>query len=280
MMDRADLHTHSNWSDGVHRPSFIVETAVSLGLGGVALTDHDTLGGLREFLATEVSSEIVRVPGIEISTESVGGEAHLLGYFVPPDARELERELHRFREIRRARFPKMVSRLRELGVVLDSEKVERTMSEIDVPGRPHLARLLVEAGYVKNTDEAFERFLGEGRPAYVKRELIEIHRGIDLLRWIGAVPVLAHPLTVQIDDLTEFLRDLKQHGLVGVETEYKYTSVKTPLSPHEVRSIAKRLGLIMTGGSDYHDAESHAQLGEVTCPIETIEKLRKAADEL
>lgn len=280
MRDRADLHTHSLFSDGVDTPEKIVKLADRLELGGVALTDHDTIQGLKQFLECEASPALRRVPGIEISTESECGEAHLLGYFVPPDADSIESELEKFRKQRKYRFPKMVRRLEELGITIDPAKVKEIMDTVHVPGRPHLARLLVDEGVVRSTDEAFELYLAEGRPAYIKRELIELHDGIRLLRSVGAVPVIAHPLTIQITDLRSFLTDLKRTGLEGIEAEYHYDIVKTRIHPDEIRNVARELGLVMTGGSDYHGDGSHSQLAKATVSVDVIDQLQEIAQEM
>ncbi|MCF2135930.1 MAG: PHP domain-containing protein [Candidatus Thorarchaeota archaeon] len=277
MRDRADLHTHSHFSDGINSPTEIVKLATERGLAGIALTDHDTLRGLTEFLQCDAPPTLRRVPGIEISTESEGGEAHLLGYFVTPDDHAIAEELERFRKRRRNRFLKMVKRLDELGITIDPVRVKQIMDTIQVPGRPHLARLLVEEGVVKDTDEAFEIYLAEGRPAYVWRQLIELHDGIRLLRSVGAVPVLAHPLTIKIADLHAFLSDLKQTGLAGIEVEYHYSTTRSQIDTNVIRETAKGLGLIMTGGSDYHGDQSHSPLGAVTVSSDVIDQLQREA---
>ena len=280
MRDRADLHTHSHYSDGEHSPTEVVTKAVELGLGGLALTDHDTLNGLREFMNAKALSHLQRIPGIEISTDSGRGEAHLLGYFVPLESEKLQRELWRFKEIRRARFPKMVKRLSDIGIELQPEGVQRVMEEVDVPGRPHLARLLVQEGFVKDMNEAFSKYLAEGRPAYIKRDLVTLHEGISLLRSVGAVPVLAHPFTIEINDMESFLNDLRNNGLLGVEVEYRYTLTRTNVDIPSLRAITSDLGLIMTGGSDYHGEGSHNALGCATVSVEIIDALIEARESL
>ncbi len=275
--DQADLHVHSDRSDGVHPPAEIVRMAVDINLGGVALTDHDTTAGLQEFTETPAPDWLIRVPGIEISTDWHGEEVHLLGYLVPEHSPRLEKRLQHFREGRERRFPKMVERLRNLGIDLDEESVRAILENVESPGRPHLARLLVEAGVVRDINEAFERYLGEGRPAYVRREMIDLYDGVRLLDSVGAVPVLAHPLFFPVETIQGLLRELVELGLRGVEVEYAYPNSPGKDAFDALRRTARELGLIETGGSDYHDPESYALLGGVTVPIGTVDRLRQSS---
>jgi len=171
----------------------------------------------------------------------------------------------------------MVARLQDLGIELDRERIQNIVDSVDSPGRPHLARLLVEYGVVADTQEAFDRFLGEGKPAYVKRERIELKAGIELLSSVGAVPVLAHPLLINVDHLDRLIVELIEVGLKGIEVRYAYPDPALQDRIVELSRLAKELGLIETGGSDYHEPSSHAPLGGVTVPVETIELLRDAA---
>lgn len=280
MRARADLHVHSNLSDGVHSPSELLALASNLNLGGVALTDHDTIDGLVEFMNAEVHGCPIRIPGVEISTEYKGVEAHLLGYFVPTQAPKLVKRLKTLEESRRKRFPKMRSRLESEGIRLSDDDIDQMLQGVKAPGRPHMAKLLIQRGYVKDIEEAFHKYLGKGKPGYVKKERADIGEAISLLRSEGAVPVLAHPLTMRLPDLRSTLIKLRELGLLGVESEYDYQHLHLNVKPGEVRAIAEGLGLIETAGSDYHGDGAHRNLGSVTVPIHVVDNLRKAHEEL
>jgi predicted metal-dependent phosphoesterase TrpH len=277
---RADLHVHSNLSDGIHSPSQLLSIASGLNLGALALTDHDTIDGLVEFMNAEVRESPVRIPGVEISTEYKGVEAHLLGYFVPSQAPRLVKRLKALEASRRKRFPKMQSRLESEGIRLSDDDIDQILQGVKAPGRPHMAKLLIRRGYVKDIEEAFHKYLGKGKPGYVKKEHADIRKAISLLRSEGAVPVLAHPLTMRLPDLRSTLIELRELGLLGVEIEYDYQHLRLNVKPGEVRAMTEGLGLIETGGSDYHGDGAHRNLGGVTVPIQVVDNLRKAHDEL
>lgn len=280
MRTRADLHVHSNLSDGVHSPAELLSIASDLNLGALALTDHDTIDGLVEFMNAEVHGCPIRIPGVEISTEHKGVEAHLLGYYVPTRAPKLVKKLKTLEESRRRRFPKMRNCLESEGIQLFDDDINQILQGVKAPGRPHMAKLLIQRGYVKDIEEAFHKYLGKGKPGYVKKEYADIGDAIGLLRFEGAVPVLAHPLTMQLPDLRSTLIELRELGLLGVEVEYDYQHLRLNVKPGEVQEIAEGLGLIETGGSDYHGDGAHRNLGGVTVPIHVVDNLRKAHEEL
>ncbi len=273
---RADLHTHSVCSDGSDSPAVLVRKAEKMGLGGIALTDHDTLKGLRDFMDAASRANLTGVPGVEISTEHDGKEVHLLGYYVPFDSEELLRRLESLSNARQVRFLKMVEKLRGIGIDVRQEEVDEVLQGVESPGRPHLAGLLVRKGVVRNSAEAFRHYLVEGKPAYVKKERLGTVEAIRLLRSAGAVPVIAHPLTIETANLREFLEHLQKYGAVGVETEYDYASWGTAGSPEDVRKAVQGLGFIETGGSDYHGDMAAAKLGSATVEIGTIKRLKQA----
>ncbi len=280
MRARADLHAHSNLSDGVHSPSGLLSIASDLNLGALALTDHDTIDGLVEFMNAEVRGCPIRIPGVEISTEYQGVEAHLLGYFVPTRAPKLVKRLKALEESRRKRFPKMLNRLESEGIRLSDDDIDQILQGVKAPGRPHMAKLLIRRGYVKDIEEAFHKYLGKGKPGYVRKEHADIGETISLLRSEGAVPVLAHPLTMRLPDLRSTLIELRELGLLGVEIEYDYQHLRLNVKPGEVQAMAGGLGLIETGGSDYHGDGAHRNLGSVTVPIHVVDNLQKAHEEL
>ncbi len=277
MRDRVDLHVHSNRSDGVYTPTHLVRLAEQVGLGGLALTDHDTTAGIDEFLHTSCNSQLIRIGGVEISTEYREQEVHILGYFVSDKAPQLETRLEWLEKTRTLRISRMIHRLNELGIDIDEQDVQRRLSTVKAPGRPHLARILVDMGVVRDLNEAFTLYLGKGRPAYIKKEMMDTREAIALLRSIGSVPVLAHPLILRSISLEAFLTDLRRIGLMGVEVFYDYSGMMIEHNTEELARIADRLGLIKTGGSDYHGDEYDSILGKTTASIEVVTSLQQAS---
>ena len=275
---RADLHTHSSGSDGSDTPTEIAQKADRIGLGGVALTDHDSLEGIQEFMDAEVSDEIIRVPGLEISAEYDDKEVHILGYFVPTDSKPLNEKLQFLRKARHDRLPKMIQKLNDLDVGVTLDELYDTLEGVESPGRPHVAQLLVDKGYVKTTREAFREYLAANRPAYVKKERMEAREAVRLFSSVGAAPVLAHPLTIKVPDLRPVVEELMKEGLVGVEVEYDYGHIVMNFPDVDVKETIKGLDLIHTGGSDYHGTVHFTELGGITVPIEVIDELRRSAD--
>jgi predicted metal-dependent phosphoesterase TrpH len=274
---RADLHTHSSFSDGTDSPAELVRLADELQLGGIALTDHDTVNGLKDFLNADASEDLIRVPGIELSSEYQGREVHVLGYFVPLDSVSMEKKLEHLRDVRRKRFPKMVEKLRELGFEIAQSEVDDILQNVEAPGRPHLAILMKQLGLVESTREAFSLYIGEGKPAYVKKARLSTPDAIRFLREEGAVPVIAHPLSSGFPNLREFLFEMREFGLMGVEADYNYRPMKIAVNPESVKDAIAGLDLIATGGSDYHGGQWMGKFAEVTVPLEVIEKLREKA---
>jgi predicted metal-dependent phosphoesterase TrpH len=244
-------------------------------LGGIALTDHDSLDGIPEFMETDVSDELVRVPGLEISTEFENLEVHILGYFVPLNSKPLNSKLEFLRKARHDRLPKIIQKLRDLDIDVTLEELYENLEGVASPGRPHVAQLLVKKGVVETTSEAFQKYLASDRPAYVRKERMKTIDAVRLLRSVGAFPVLAHPLTVRISDLYSFIQTLTKEGLLGIEVEYDYSFWEIDRSSDEVREISGEWHLLQTGGSDYHGTIHFTELGSITVPIEIIDEMRK-----
>jgi len=263
-----DLHTHTLRSDGLLTPSELVAAVHAAGVRLVAITDHDTLAGVRELRASGATPGGLEViPGIEINTvvrdrdHVLEGEVHVLGLGVDPDDEALEAALSLQRDARRIRFEKMTGRLRDLGMPIEAalETLPATTDE-DALGRPRVARALIEAGHATSVEDAFNRHLSHGRPAYVPREGLGPREAIGAIRAAGGLASLAHYPEAR-DDLG-FLRELIDMGLNGLEVHYRAYDAATVAG---MRAIASDLGLVMTGGSDYHGdretyADAHAQL--------------------
>lgn len=272
---RADLHTHSSASDGSDSPTELVRKADAIKLGGIALTDHDTMDGIQEFMKADASDDLVRVPGLEISTEYEKKEVHILGYFVPLDSKPLNDRLEFLRKSRHDRLPKMIQKLNNLGIEITLEELYEDLEGVASPGRPHVAQALIKKGTVKTTLEAFQKYLASDKPAFVKKERLDTVEAVKLLRSVGAVPVVAHPLTVKVQDLRSFVETLMNAGLMGVEVEYDYSFMGMHRASDEVREAIQDLNVLHTGGSDYHGTVHHTDIGSVTVPIEVIDSLEK-----
>ena len=266
MSSRADLHVHTTASDGQCTPEHVVAMARALGLCAIAITDHESTLGVGPAQRAAEGTELLIVPGVEISAESSLGEVHILGYFVEPEGNGLARRLHELREARVGRARKMVDKLAALGLPLSWERV-RELAGGESVGRPHIARALLERGYVSSIEEAFALYIGSKGPAYVDRMRVTPAEAINLIRQAQGVPVLAHPLQI-----AGVVPSLVQMGLQGMETSY------SGYSAEEVRyleEIARQYGLVTTGGSDYHGPDVPIALGEATAPCETVELLRQ-----
>ncbi len=249
---RADLHTHSDRSDGTDAPAELVRLASGKGIDVLALTDHDTTDGWDEATeeAERVGLRLVR--GLEVSCTFEDRGVHLLAYEPDPTYPPLADELARIREGRAARLPAMLERLRSLGIDIDDADLRRAAGDAAALGRPHVADALVARGVVADRSEAFATYLGRRGPGYVRRYAADLEQVIGWVAEAGGVTVLAHPWTPRHDfrALDEAgLSRLKDAGLAGVEVDHEDHDAATR---DELRAIAARLDLVVTGSSDYH----------------------------
>lgn len=249
-----DLHTHSTVSDGSEAPERVVELAHEAGCSAVALTDHDSLAGLDRARVRADRLGLRLVPGCEVSCVPVAnGGVHVLVYFVDDPASPLGVELDRLRDDRRARNLALVDRLGELGVPVTFPEVAAHAGSDEGVGRPHFAQALVDRGAVGSVEEAFDRYLANGAPAYVPKGRLSVADVCGLARASGGVAVLAHPTTVGLegDALAGAVRDMAGAGLGGLEAVYGRYS---PRQRTDLGNLARRFGLVVTGGSDFHGA--------------------------
>lgn len=276
MGSRADLHTHSTFSDGVLTPTELIELAHKRGVRVMSLSDHDTTEGLPEAFATAARhTDFMLIPGIEMSTDIPGSEVHILGHFIDWKDERFERELVNLRKSRLGRARQMVERMAELGKPVAWERVESFAGEGSV-GRPHIARALVEAGHVATVSEAFDLYLSRTGPAYVERERLTPNEVVEMLVSVKGLPTIAHPR--DLDNLEELLTKLKAAGLVGMEVYYQDY---TPDIVEHLHALADKIGLIPLGGSDYHGFGGHHQRepGDIPLPDEPVERLLALARE-
>ena len=249
---RIDLHTHSVVSDGTDTPAELVANAVAVGLGAVALTDHDTFDGLAEAMQAGERLGIEVVPGMELSCSRGGQSVHLLAYGTDPTDPALAEEMVRVRNGRSDRLRPVLAKLAELGAPVTEEAVLSFVGSSPSVGRPHIADALVAAGHVRDRKEAFDRYLADGGPAHVTRYTIDVGRGIDLVHGAGGVAVIAHPwgrgreAVLPPDVLAGLVTD---HGLEGFEVDHQDHDEATRAA---LRALAEQLGVLATGSSDYH----------------------------
>lgn len=274
-----DLHTHSTFSDGSLTPAKLAVLARESGVSAVALTDHDTTGGVPELLAACQREGVEGIVGVEISAEVPHGTMHLLAYGIELADTTLQDALARIRAGREDRNKVILDRLNSLGYALVWDEI-RSLAGDDVVGRPHFAQALVSRGYVKNREDAFDRLLAKGRPGYVERFRLTPEDGIGIIRGAGGVAVLAHPFTLKLGrrELAEEVRRLACCGLGGIEAYY---SEHTPAIQEEYSALAKSLGLLVTGGSDFHGEGNPAirmgrGFGNLEVPDSLVGPLRDA----
>lgn len=267
----ADLHLHTNFSDGTYTPEELVAQAGRHGLAAIALTDHDTVEGCPRARAACERLGIDFITGSELTAEQDGNEVHILGYFLDPLNPLLVSQLSRFQTVRQDRIREMAACLNRLGVPLEAEAVFR-LANCRSPGRPHVARALVEAGFCANLDEAFERFLKKGRPAWVPKAKMDALTAIGLIHQAGGLAVMAHPGLNRTDQV---IPELVQAGLDGLECYH--TKHPAPTAEHYLR-MAMRFNLLVTGGSDCHGlSKGKPLIGTVKLPLERVEKLKALA---
>ena len=273
-----DLHVHSSASDGTDAPDLVVAKAAGFGLTAFALTDHDTLSGIPEALAAAARFPIELIPGVELSVDHAGVKIHMLAYFLEPRPGPLQDRLEELRTGRSIRNNRIVERLNELGYSITMEDVLRHAAG-EAVGRPHIADALVEAGAIENRSEAFAGLLSDGGSAYVERDRLTAIDAITLARESGGVTSIAHPLTINTGAATfrSMLEELRDHGLAGIEAHY---SEHPPPIRTQLAAVAADLGLVATGGSDYHglgkpDLQIGSGLGDLVVPDSALEELRQ-----
>lgn len=285
-MKIVDLHVHSNKSDGSFSPRELVDYALLKGLSAFALTDHDTIEGLDEAIsyAKELAitsnheKEIEVIPGIEFSTEYFGKDIHILGLYISYDSKFFKDYLKQFQDSRILRNQKMCKKLTEHGVPVTFKQLCDYFPG-SVLTRAHYAKYLYQEGYVKSMQEAFDRYVGDHAPCFLPREKVNPAQAVELILKAGGVPVLAHPILYHLSDsnLDKLVGELKEAGLMGIEAIY---STYSPAEERQVRKLAKKYDLLITGGSDFHGTtkpglDLAVGYGKLFIPYEVLEKIKE-----
>ena len=275
-MKAVDLHVHSTRSDGTYTPSELVSYAVQKELRAFALTDHDTIAGIEEAMLASKSQPVEVIPGIEFSTEYMGRDIHIVGLYIPYTDPAFVNRLKDFQDSRILRNQKMCKALQDHGIDITYEKLIATYPDAVIT-RAHYADYLYRHGYVKSTVEAFERYIGDHAPCFIPREKITPVEAVQFLRSHGAIPILAHPVLYGMNRkaLETLVEQLTNAGLIGIEAIY---STYTPSDERDIRAIAKKYSLCISGGSDFHganikDIDLATGRGHLFVPEEVLDKL-------
>ncbi len=279
---RIDLHIHSTASDGSRTPSEILSLAEKLNLGAIAITDHDTIEGSVEALKNDLPASLNFLTGVEISSNPPiplpsSGSLHILGYGIGTGNPELNQALSVLQKARKNRNPDILKRLENLGIDISIDEIQKKVKTSQI-GRPHIAQIMLAKGVVKTMNEAFDRYLGKNRPAYIDKYRIECENAIELIRNAGGIPVLAHPGLIKAEDpegLKQLVSVLKDMGLMGIEVFY---TDHTQNQSVEFQKIALRHDLLVTGGTDFHgemhpDIQMGSGRGDMFIPYEIYENL-------
>ncbi len=272
------MHCHSNFSDGLYTPKKLLESAAREALDVFSITDHDNLEGTK--IAKEISTDysFLYLTGIEISARYEGQKIEILGYNFDPTNENLQKKLVFLQDARKERVHKIINKLNEIGIKIILEDVVEQIGSAASPGRPHFARAMMKRKYVTSVTEAFDLFIGEGKPAYVRRVTITPKEAIELITEAGGIAVLPHPLYVEYSDLKklkDILDMLLSWGLHGVEVYYNYRKSLAALSKKQEQiatefllEYCKSNNLLITGGTDFHG--DTGKIGEVIVPNEII----------
>ncbi|NJM99166.1 MAG: PHP domain-containing protein [Phormidesmis sp. RL_2_1] len=271
-----ELHSHTTCSDGSLTPAQLVQFAAAQGVKALAITDHDTMAGWDEAIATAMPLDIEIVPGLELSTVYNERSMHILGFY--PDPEKLRSPLQARVEGRKRRARKMAEKLAALGYPIDLPDLSGAMA----PGRPHIAAALKQAGHVSSDHEAFDRFLKDDGPAFVPYEKFTAQEGIELLLSCGAVPVWAHPCIFRGGTVERVLPELIKAGLMGIEVYHPTHSVS---QTRQLEEYCQTYNLVMTGGSDYHGPKKEKNpdfrdLNALAVPLSLLPPLKAAAAHL
>lgn len=271
-MIKSDLHVHTTASDSLFTPKEVVQWANKKNVRIISITDHDTVDGINSAIYEANLYNITVIPGIELSCDYNGEEIHILGYYIDYESEKIYKVTKKLIESRLSRGEKIISRLIDIGYDISFEQVKKVANE-GVIGRPHIARVLMENGYIKSIEEGFSKLLAKNKPAYVERFKLSIKESIDLIHEIGGVSVLAHPGLIKNSNI---ISEIVAYGIDGIEVVHSKHSINDTI---KYSSYAESHDLFKTGGSDCHGVliENNPLLGEYSIDYEQIKKLIEKA---
>jgi predicted metal-dependent phosphoesterase TrpH len=277
MSEFVDLHVHTSCSDGSFSPAEVVWRAVDLDLAAIAITDHDAVDGNAEAFAEGAQQGLEVIPGVELSCDFTPTNVHVVGLFIDPTNEELNEALADVREYRKRRNPKILAKLAEMGMPIDVDEVAAKAGGKTI-GRPHIAEVMVEKGYVAEFKEAFEKYLAYNKPAYVARRRISAEEGIALIHGAGGVALLAHPGVYALPPriLDNMVFKLARVGLDGVEVYY---SDHLPTDTALLKRLVDEYDLLASGGTDFHGSakpgiEIGIGRGDLKIPYELVARMK------
>ncbi|PRX29885.1 hypothetical protein BX659_10898 [Orenia metallireducens] len=264
-----DLHLHTTASDGSYTPTELVTKAKKLGFSAIAITDHDTVGGIEEGLKAAEELGIELIPGIEMNTDYENTEIHILGYYIDYQDKNFINILADLKEARYNRIRKIVSKLNDLGLEIAFDEVNK-LADGGALGRPHIAQIMLNKGYVQEWSQAFDQYIAKGAPAYVERKKITPKKAIGIIKEAGGVPVIAHPALMERDDL---LKTLLEWGIEGIEV---YHTEHDRIDSQRYLEYARENDLLVTAGSDCHGPERKGEIliGKIKASYELVENLK------
>ena len=275
-MKYIDLHVHSNVSDGTYTPKELVNYALEKHLAAFALTDHDTVAGIEEAKEAAKNKDILLIPGIEVSAEYRGRDIHLLGYGLSYQKKEFQEKLEQFQKSREKRNEELLKKLEENGIFITMQEMKEEYGNA-ILTRAHFAKMMKKKGYLENYKEALQKYIGQGCPCYVPKKTITPEEATELIRLANGKIVLAHPLLYHLElrELEELVQYLKELGLEGIEAIY---SLNTQIDDYHMKEMAKKYGLFITGGSDFHgstkpDIDLGCGKGNLKIPEELLKNI-------
>lgn len=274
-----DLHVHSSASDGTFTPTQLVAEAKKAGLSAFALTDHDTTDGIAEAVAAAEEAGIELIPGVELSTEYDGKEIHVVGLYIDITNESMQKHMAAFRDSRDNRNVYMLEKLRAEGFDITQEALEAMFPDAVIT-RAHVARYLLDKGYIPDIKTAFSEYIGEGCRCYVDRPKVTPTEAVDYILEAGGTPILAHPVMYHMPraQLRQMIGEMKEHGLVGMEAVY---SENTPSDEQDYKALAREEGLLISGGSDFHgtnkpDIKLGVGRGNLYVPYSFLEAIKQS----
>lgn len=276
-MEKIDLHCHTTASDGIKSPSELINFASENGVKVIAITDHDTIGGLPEAIKYASERNFILIPGIEFSIAYEGGSLHLVGLYISHTYQPLLTKTLHLQDVRDTRIFRIIDDLAANGIKIPVEEVQEE-SNGGAMGRPHVARVLVKHGYANNINEVFKNYLVKGKPGYVRKERIPLDEAVSLIKGAGGIPIVAHPVSLNYRGFDDFEKILKGFIDAGVEGLEVYSSMHRPVDVEEFLRLVKKYDLIASGGSDFHgdkDEKIGYYLPSKPIPYEIYERLKR-----